>query len=32
LNVRCDELADIRSSYGLPTNKRFFHLTIGRLE
>lgn len=30
LNVVCDELADIRSSYGLPTNKRFFHLTIGR--
>lgn len=31
LNVVCDELADIRSSYGLPTNKKFFHLTIGRL-
>lgn len=31
LNVKCDELADIRSSYGLPTNKRFFHLTFGRL-
>lgn len=30
LNVVCDELADIRSQYGLPTNKRFFHLTIGR--
>lgn len=30
LNVMCDELADIRTSYGLPTNKRFFHLTIGR--
>ena len=32
LNVLCDELADIRTSYGLPTNKRFFHLTIGRIE
>lgn len=31
LNVVCDELADVRSSYGLPTDKRFFHLTIGRL-
>ena len=31
LNVKCDEMAEIRSSYGLPTNKRFFHLTIGRL-
>lgn len=31
LNVLCDRLADIRSFYGLPTNKRFFHLTIGRL-
>lgn len=31
LNVLCDELADVRSHYGLPTNKRFFHLTIGRL-
>lgn len=30
LNVVCDELADIRTSYGLPTNKRFFHLTVGR--
>jgi len=31
LNVECDELALIRSSYGLPTNKKWFHLTIGRL-
>jgi hypothetical protein len=32
LNVECDELAEVRSRFGLPTNKRFFHLTIGRIE
>lgn len=31
LNVECDELAEIRERYGLPANKRFFHLTIGRI-
>lgn len=30
LNVECDELAEVRAQYGLPSDKRFFHLTIGR--
>jgi hypothetical protein len=30
LNVVSEELADIRTSYGLPPEKKFFHLTIGR--
>lgn len=31
LNVECEELANIRGHYGLGTNKKWFHLTIGRL-
>lgn len=30
LNVESDDLADIRAGYGLPPEKRHFHLTIGR--
>jgi len=30
LNVISEELADIRAGYGLPPEKKFFHLTIGR--
>lgn len=31
LNVECEDLAKIRGHYGLGTNKKWFHLTIGRL-
>jgi hypothetical protein len=30
LNVESDELAAVRERYGLPPEKRHFHLTIGR--
>ncbi|WP_407305669.1 hypothetical protein [Acinetobacter sp.] len=30
VNVISEELADIRTSYGLPPEKKFFHLTVGR--
>lgn len=31
LNVECAELAKIRNFYGLGNNKRWYHLTIGRV-